>query len=471
MKMPRTLVLLLLVAVAVCSAAADMSIITYDENHPAKGLIRSEEEIVELFESWLVKHGKAYNALGEKGRRLEIFKDNLKYIDEQNSAENRTYKLGLNRFADITNEEYRTGYLGTKRDARRKILKGQSNRYAPVEGETLPDSVDWRQKGAVVDVKDQGGCGSCWAFSTIAAVEGVNQIVTGDLISLSEQELVDCDTQSNQGCNGGLMDDAFEFIIKNGGIDTEKDYPYTGVDGRCDSYRKNNAKVVTINGYEDVPANNEAALQKALANQPIAVAIEAGGRDFQLYQSGIFTGSCGTDLDHGVTAVGYGTENGVDYWIVKNSWGAAWGEKGYVRMQRNVNAKAGLCGIAIEPSYPTKSGQNPPPTPPSPPNPVPPSPAAPNACDQYNACPSSTTCCCVFPFGNYCFSWGCCPLTSAVCCEDHYSCCPHDYPVCNTRHGTCSKSKQNPLGVKAMTRIPAQPAWAFRDQGRKEKMN
>ncbi|GKF54947.1 low-temperature-induced cysteine proteinase-like protein, partial [Tanacetum coccineum] len=145
------------------------------------------------------------------------------------------------------------------------------------------------------------------------------------MIAVSEQELVDCDTSYNQGCNGGLMDYAFQFIIKNGGIDTEEDYPYTGRDGKCDATRKN-AKVVSIDGYEDVPVNDESALQKAVSNQPIAVAIEAGGREFQFYTSGIFTGSCGTDLDHGVLAVGYGSENGKDYWIVKNSWGAEWGE-------------------------------------------------------------------------------------------------------------------------------------------------
>ncbi|CAH9091402.1 unnamed protein product [Cuscuta europaea] len=448
------LLFLSLTGLLAVALAADMSIITYDAEHPAKVLSRTEEEVNALYESWLVKHGKSYNGLaGERETRFEIFKDNLKYIDEQNSRSDRPYKLGLNRFADLTNEEYRSTYLGTRPEARRRIAKRRRDQYSPKVGVSLPESVDWREKGAVAEVKDQGSCGSCWAFSTIAAVEGINQIATGELISLSEQELVDCDTSYNEGCNGGLMDYAFEFIIKNGGIDTEADYPYTGYDGRCDQARKN-AKVVTIDGYVDVPANSEKALQEAVAGQPVSIAIEAGGRDFQLYASGIFTGSCGVNLDHGVAAVGYGQENGVEYWIVKNSWGAYWGEEGYLRMQRNVKDPQGLCGIAIEPSYPTKNGTNPPkpgPTPPSPPSPVAPS----NICDEYDECPSGTTCCCVFPFANYCFAWGCCPLESAVCCDDHYSCCPHDYPVCNVRQGTCSIRKDNPFGVKAMRRTPA----------------
>lgn len=142
-------------------------------------------------------------------------------------------------------------------------------------------------------------------------------------------------------------------------------------------------------------------------------------------------------MDHGVAVVGYGTENGKDYWIVRNSWGPSWGEAGYVRMERNVAAKSGLCGIAVEPSYATKTGANPPnpgPTPPSPPSPVTP----PSVCDDYYECPESTTCCCVYPFGNYCFAWGCCPLEGATCCDDNESCCPHEYPVCNIYAGTCS---------------------------------
>jgi hypothetical protein len=343
-------------------------------------------------------------------------------------------------------------YTGVKKNKNNIVglNKVKSDRYVLRSGESLPEFVDWREKGAVAAVKDQGSCGSCWAFSTTGAVEGINQIVTGDLISVSEQELVDCDTSYNQGCNGGLMDYAFEFIIKNGGIDTEEDYPYTGRDGRCDATRKN-AKVVSIDGYEDVPINDESALRKAVSNQPIAVAIEAGGREFQFYTSGIFTGSCGTALDHGVLAVGYGSEDGKDYWIVKNSWGAEWGESGYLKMERNIADKTGKCGIAMEASYPLKTGANPPNPGPSPPSPVTPE----VVCDEYSTCPEATTCCCIYEYYGYCFAWGCCPLEGASCCDDHYSCCPHDYPVCNVRRGTCSKSKNSPLEVNAIKRILA----------------
>ncbi|MGI4406643.1 C1 family peptidase, partial [Klebsiella pneumoniae] len=222
----------------------------------------------------------------------------------------------------------------------------------------MPDSVDWRKKGAVLGVKNQGNCGSCWTFASIAAVEGINKIVTGDLISLSEQELVDCGrTQSTKGCNGGYMTDGFEFIINNGGINTEANYPYTAQEGQCD-LNLQNEKYVTIDNYENVPSYNEWALQTAVAYQPVSVALESVGSAFKYYISGIFAGPCGTATDHAVTIVGYGTEGGMDYWIVKNSWGTTWGENGYIKMQRNVGGD-GKCFIATMPNYPVKFGPNP----------------------------------------------------------------------------------------------------------------
>jgi len=439
--------LLALSAMAGSASRADFSIIGSKD-------LREDDAIMELYELWLAEHKRAYNGLDEKQKRFSVFTDNFLYIHEHNQG-NRSYKLGLNQFADLSHEEFKATYLGAKLDTKKRLSRPPSRRYQYSDGEDLPESIDWREKGAVTSVKDQGSCGSCWAFSTVAAVEGINQIVTGDLISLSEQELVDCDTSYNQGCNGGLMDYAFEFIINNGGLDSEEDYPYTAYDGSCDSYRKN-AHVVTIDDYEDVPENDEKSLKKAAANQPISVAIEASGREFQFYDSGVFTSTCGTQLDHGVTLVGYGSESGTDYWTVKNSWGKSWGEEGFIRLQRNIEvASTGMCGIAMEASYPVKKGANPPNPGPSPPSPIKP----PTVCDNYYSCPESNTCCCMYDFGGYCYAWGCCPLDSATCCDDHYSCCPNEYPVCDLDGGTCLKSSKDPFGVKMLKRTPAKPYW------------
>ncbi|KAL0713838.1 hypothetical protein Bca4012_020816 [Brassica carinata] len=322
--------------------------------------LESEESLSNLYDRWR-SHHSVPRSLHEREKRFNVFRHNVMHVHNTNKK-NNPFKLKLNKFADLTVEEFKNAYTGSNIKHHRMFQgpKHGSKGFMYENSTRLPTSVDWREKGAVTEVKNQGQCGSCWAFSTVAAVEGINQIKTNKLVSLSEQELVDCDTKQNQGCNGGLMDIAFEFIKKNGGITTEDNYPYEGIDGKCDA-SKDNGEIVTIDGHEDVPENDEEALLKAVANQPVSVAIDAGSSNFQFYSKGVFTGYCGTELNHGVAAVGYGSDSkGRKYWIVRNSWGPEWGEGGYIKLERGIDDPEGKCGIAMEASYPVKlSSSNP----------------------------------------------------------------------------------------------------------------
>jgi len=296
-------------------------------------------------------HGKSYDT-AENKLRFQVFKANKNLITKHNLEHDlglHSFRLGLTKFADWTNDEFRAhnGYRGTNQ-ARRggDFLHRTSNN-------SLPATVDWRTKGLVTPIKDQGQCGSCWAFSAVAGLEGQHAKSTGKLVSLSEQNLVDCSQkEGNQGCNGGLMDDAFQYIKDVGGIDTEQSYPYEAKDDTC---RFNKANVgATLKSWTDVKSGDENGLQDASANVgPISVAIDASSIWFQLYFGGVYDHTdCGNDvksLDHGVTVVGYGTDGGKDYWLIKNSWGDVWGEQGYLRLARNAG---NLCGVATAASYP-----------------------------------------------------------------------------------------------------------------------
>lgn len=307
-----------------------------------------EASIQQKFEQWMADHGRIYPDNEEKGKRLEIFADNMQFIEDFNRAGNRSFNLGLNTFSDRTVDEFRELSTGLVLPS---TLRLRPTPFMHANITHVPDSMDWVAKGAVNAIKDQGPCGSCWAFSAVAAIESITQIKTGKLLELSEQQLVDC-TIENYGCSGGWMDTAFDYIIQNGGISSETNYPYDASDGTCNAHMAS-LSVAKIVGYEDVPANNEGEILKAVAMQPVSVALDGSGQEFQLYSSGVFNGNCGTNMSHAVAIVGYGTaEDGTKYWKIRNSWGKTWGEAGYMRIQRDYAQPEGLCGLAMHASYP-----------------------------------------------------------------------------------------------------------------------
>jgi len=305
--------------------------------------------VVDEFAAFKAKFNKVYRDEREHGLRLNVFKDNLEYINKHNeeAAQGKhTFTLGVNKFADVTHAEWQKS-LNV-----RKTVKDTHPAPISMRNAARPDHVDWRDEGYVTGVKDQGQCGSCWSFGATGSMEGAIFKKTGELVSLSEQNLVDCDHHSS-ACNGGLEIYAFDYVINNGGINTEVDYPYESGDGSRHTCRYDDSnRVLTISSYIEYPGRDEEALADNIAKEgPISVGIDAGQRSFQHYSSGIYyEPNCHSLLlNHAVLAVGYGTQADGDYFIVKNSWGTSWGDAGYILMSRNRNNN---CGIASDANLP-----------------------------------------------------------------------------------------------------------------------
>ncbi|KAM5227902.1 cathepsin L2 [Ctenodactylus gundi] len=317
----------------------------------ASAIPKLDQRFDEQWYQWKSTHRRLYGT-NEEGWRRAVWEKNMKMIELHNgeySQGKHGFTMAMNAYGDMTNEEFRQVMNGYYRQKHKKGKTFQEPLLLQV-----PKSVDWREKGYVTPVKNQGQCGSCWAFSATGALEGQMFRKTGKLIPLSEQNLVDCSrAQGNQGCNGGLMDYAYQYIKENGGLDSEESYPYEGVDQSC-NYKPEFA-VANDTGFVDIPQREKALLKAVATIGPISAAMDAGHASFQFYKDGIyFDPQCSsTDLDHGVLVVGYGAEgpdSEDEFWLVKNSWGPEWGAEGYVKVARNKNNH---CGLASAASYPT----------------------------------------------------------------------------------------------------------------------
>lgn len=317
--------------------------------------IHNREFYEEKFVNWLSQ----FNITSRDGNHfthmLSNFANNDDIIESHNAKKDETYTLGHNHFSHMSFDEFKS-YVRLGLQERVEETVAEYVLEAPKDLSALPASVDWSTKGAVTGVKDQGNCGSCWSFSATGALEGAYEIKYGSLVSFSEQNLVSCDT-IDSACNGGLMDNAFSWTKTNGGLCTESGYPYTsgttGQKGACTTTCTKNS-AVTPKSFTDVAKNSDSALMTAIVQQPVSIAIQANQPAFQSYKSGVLTGTCGSNLDHGVLAVGYGTwTDGTDYYKVKNSWGTTWGMSGYILIQRGNPQRCGECGILCgPPSFP-----------------------------------------------------------------------------------------------------------------------
>lgn len=315
------------------------------------------------FKQFKLLYNKTYASNAVELYREQIYKQNIAFITTENKKKH-SYTLGINEFADINHDEFFLDYsseqISTTTTTTKPKIENTNKRFLKSQIDNprwndFPHTIDWVSQGRVTSVKNQGNCGSCWSLSTIGAIEGIHAITTGNLISLSSQQLIDCSTDyGNIGCNGGIPIWSYEYIIDNGGICSEQNYTYTGTDKECHKCDP----IVKIQGYRNITTNSASALLNALTKQPISVIIEADKQIFQFYKSGVITTCCGDTLDHAVLAVGYGVNSvGQRYFKLKNSWGITWGDKGYVyfgadKISNMENGGSGVCGIFSMPTFP-----------------------------------------------------------------------------------------------------------------------
>ncbi|MED6169133.1 hypothetical protein PIB30_018471 [Stylosanthes scabra] len=330
------------------------------------GRVHSDESsssiIVKKHEQWMALYGRVYKNKEEKIKRQEIFKQNLEFVErfKNDKERSKSFRVSLNHFSDLTDEEFVASYTGALHNEKAQPNINDDDDikfgYQNMSLANIESNLDWRDKGAVNKIKQQGLCEACWAFSTVAAVEGLIKIKTGKLISLSEQQLVDCVEPNRDGCSPYDKNKAYVYM-QNNVVTTESNYPYNSQDsGTCNQQivMNNNNEAIKIKGYEMIPPNNEEELLKAVANQPVAVGIDGSEPAFKSYSGGIFTSDyCGKEINHAVTIVGYGVENDCSkYWLIRNSWGEFWGEGGYMKLERDIDDPRGSCGIAMFPAYP-----------------------------------------------------------------------------------------------------------------------
>ena len=327
----------------------------------------------EGFAAWEAAYNRTYVSGVERAARARVWAKHEMYIAQHNAKPGVGFALGHNAFSDVTHREFveRLGLVVPPEGASPREEQGATGVFGRVGKWLSPGMlpafrVDWREKGAVTGVKDQGHCGSCWAFSTTGSVEGAHAIATGKLQAYSEQELVDCSPRSlgTFGCRGGLMDKAFEWL-EGHVLVPEEAYPYVAHEnGFCRTNMTSAAAGgIKVKSFEDVPRNDVVALLRAIEDVgPISIAVDAGSPRWMMYKSGVYEDDTPTGtLNHGVLAVGYTlrapprTLFGSSFVVVKNSWGPDWGEDGYIRLRISLSPWAderGTCGVAMLPSYP-----------------------------------------------------------------------------------------------------------------------